>query len=452
MLHKKRKQIQQVIFLLLTLLSVLAQTNVVQAVSLNLLGTTTATNNSQTSPNAPFLNRVNVPVTFLIEGKNGISAGVITTGDKYAILEAPTEMVGYIQPNGNATVQTTVTVPLSQSPLQLILPTITSVISLIVNSPLVSTQNKTAVNQALSELRSETFGAQNLTLAIVPRSSTQYGVAISQGLLPILTTTLKNRIQNLLTIVQALPLIGTVLGTLLSPFVTALSQFITSLNSPTSDNSKNLVAASILGNTSVSLPFLLSSPKLTQDLTANFKGGFIQTDQSTIQLGPTTGTTPVYFSAGALTWQTTSLPTHLNFGQHLIQTQQDEHLVATNNNQVTTGSISITDTRTVVKNWQIKLQQLSPWQNGTNQLTSQLQISTADLTTTFPITGIISTANQMVPLSIGTQQTLLKLNGVTDPGQVQLAINQFSLAVPKESLKTKGTYQTMVEWLLSDTP
>lgn len=66
-------------------------------------------------------------------------------------------MVGYIQPNGNATVQTTVTVPLSQSPLQLILPTITSVISLIVNSPLVSTQNKTAVNQALSELRSETF-------------------------------------------------------------------------------------------------------------------------------------------------------------------------------------------------------------------------------------------------------------------------------------------------------
>ncbi|VFA56119.1 cell wall-associated protease [Enterococcus hirae] len=252
--------------------------------------------------------------------------------------------------------------------------------------------------------------------------------------------------------VQALPLIGTVLGTLLSPFVTALSQFITSLNSPTSDNSKNLVAASILGNTSVSLPFLLSSPKLTQDLTANFKGGFIQTDQSTIQLGPTTGTTPVYFSAGALTWQTTSLPTHLNFGQHLIQTQQDEHLVATNNNQVTTGSISITDTRTVVKNWQIKVQQLSPWQNGTNQLTSQLQISTADLTTTFPITGITSTANQMVPLSIGTQQTLLKLNGVTDPGQVQLAINQFSLAVPKESLKTKGTYQTMVEWLLSDTP
>ncbi|HHK0761025.1 WxL domain-containing protein [Enterococcus hirae] len=452
MLHKKRKQIQQVIFLLLTLLSVLAQTNVVQAVSLNLFGTTTATNNSQTSPNAPFLNRVNVPVTFLIEGKNGISAGVIITGDKYAILEAPTEMVGYIQPNGNATVQTTVTVPLSQSPLQLILPTITSVISLIVNSPLVSTQNKTAVNQALSELRSETFGAQNLTLAIVPRSSTQYGVAISQGLLPILTTTLKNRIQNLLTIVQALPLIGTVLGTLLSPFVTALSQFITSLNSPTSDNSKNLVAASILGNTSVSLPFLLSSPKLTQDLTANFKGGFIQTDQSTIQLGPTTGTTPVYFSAGALTWQTTSLPTHLNFGQHLIQTQQDEHLVATNNNQVTTGSISITDTRTVVKNWQIKVQQLSPWQNGTNQLTSQLQISTADLTTTFPITGITSTANQMVPLSIGTQQTLLKLNGVTDPGQVQLAINQFSLAVPKESLKTKGTYQTMVEWLLSDTP
>lgn len=325
-------------------------------------------------------------------------------------------------------------------------------ISLIVNSPLVSTQNKTAVNQALSELRSETFGAQNLTLAIVPRSSTQYGVAISQGLLPILTTTLKNRIQNLLTIVQALPLIGTVLGTLLSPFVTALSQFITSLNSPTSDNSKNLVAASILGNTSVSLPFLLSSPKLTQDLTANFKGGFIQTDQSTIQLGITTGTTPVYFSAGALTWQTTSLPTHLNFGQHLIQTQQDEHLVATNNNQVTTGSISITDTRTVVKNWQIKVQQLSPWQNGTNQLTSQLQISTADLTTTFPITGITSTANQMVPLSIGTQQTLLKLNGVTDPGQVQLAINQFSLAVPKESLKTKGTYQTMVEWLLSDTP
>ncbi len=452
MVRNKYKTIRFCLFILVTFFAIFGQTSILHAVSLNLFGTTTASNNSQTSPSTPFLNRVNVPVNFLIEGRNSISAGAITSGNKYAIMDMPAEMIGYMQPNGHATVQTTVTVPLSQSPVQSLMTTVNSVVALIVTSILVSAENRAAVNQALSELTSENFGSQNLTVAIMQRTTTQYGVPISEALLPILTTTLKNRVQNLMNVVNAVPLLGTILGTLLSPFTLLLTQFINNLNSPTSDESKNLVAASILGNTSVTLPFLVSSPKLVNDLTANFVGGFIQTDQPTIQLGGTVGTTPIYFSAGSLSWHKETLPTTLDFGQHPIQTLQDELFTASINNQITTASLFLEDSRSITKNWQLKVQQLTPWQNSDNQLEAQLQLTMGDLTTTFPINSLTSSANQLIQLTNGTQQTLLKLNGISETGQVQLAIDQFGLTVPRNSLKTTGTYQTVLEWTLSDTP
>lgn len=325
---------------------ILSQTYVVHALSLELFGTTTLSNNSQTTVEEPFLHVENTPVTFVLTGEDGVGIGAITTSEKYGILEIPTEMIGYVQVNGPATVQTTVTVPLSQSPLQVLMPTISSVISLIVNSPLVSAANKTAVNQALTELTSENFGSQNLSLAITPRTSTQFEVAISQGLLPILATTLKNRVQNLLTVVTAIPLIGTVLGVLLTPFTTALNQLINNLNSPTSADSRALVAGSILGNTQASLPFLISSPAITSDYVANFSGMFIQTDETLIQLEESVAQTAIYFSAGSLDMETALLPSDLDFGEHTIQTQIDELLIAKENQQVTTGLFKL-----VIRDW-----------------------------------------------------------------------------------------------------
>lgn len=431
---------------------ILSQTYVVHALSLELFGTTTLSNNSQTTVEEPFLHVENTPVTFVLTGEDGVGIGAITTSEKYGILEIPTEMIGYVQVNGPATVQTTVTVPLSQSPLQVLMPTISSVISLIVNSPLVSAANKTAVNQALTELTSENFGSQNLSLAITPRTSTQFGVAISQGLLPILATTLKNRVQNLLTVVTAIPLIGTVLGVLLTPFTTALNQLINNLNSPTSADSRALVAGSILGNTQASLPFLISSPAITSDYVANFSGMFIQTDETLIQLEESVAQTAIYFSAGSLDMETALLPSDLDFGEHIIQTQIDELLIAKENQQVTTGVVQISDTRLVEKFWQLKVEQLTSWNQGTNELLAQLQIKNADLISTFPAGSVSSTANQTVGLNVGVQQTLVQLNGTTQPGNVLLNLSEFQLFVPKEAVKSTGTYQTVLEWVLSDTP
>lgn len=449
----QRKKVWQILGMTFCLVwIILSQTYVVHALSLELFGTTTLSNNSQTTVEEPFLHVENTPVTFVLTGEDSVGIGAITTGEKYGILEIPTEMVGYVQVNGPATVQTTVTVPLSQSPLQVLMPTISSVISLIVNSPLVSAANKTAVNQALTELTSENFGSQNLSLAITPRTSTQFEVAISQGLLPILATTLKNRVQNLLTVVTAIPLIGTVLGVLLTPFTTALNQLINNLNSPTSADSRALVAGSILGNTQASLPFLISSPAITSDYVANFSGMFIQTDETLIQLEESVAQTAIYFSAGSLDMETALLPSDLDFGEHTIQTQIDELLIAKENQQVTTGVVQISDTRLVEKFWQLKVEQLTSWNQGTNELLAQLQIKNADLISTFPAGSVSSTANQTVGLNVGVQQTLVQLNGTTQPGNVLLNLSEFQLFVPKEAVKSTGTYQTVLEWVLSDTP
>lgn len=431
---------------------ILSQTHVVQALSLELFGTTTLSNNSETTAEKPFLHVGNTPVTFVLTGENGVGVGAITTGEKYGILEIPMEMVGYVQVNGSAIVQTTVIVPLSQSPLQALMPTLSSVISLIVHSPLVSAANKTAANQALTELTSENFGSQNLSLAITPRTNTQFEVAISQGLFPILATTLKNRVQNLLTVVTSIPLIGTILGVLLTPFTTALNQLINNLNSSTSADSRALVAGSILGNTQASFPFLVSSPATTSDYVANFKGMFMQTDEALIQLGESVAQTVIYFSAGALAMETTFLPSNLDFGEHVIQTQMDELLIAKENQQVTTGVVQISDTRLVEKFWQLKVEQLTSWNQGTNELLAQLQIKNADLISTFPAGSVSSTANQIVGLNVGVQQPLIQLNGTTQPGDVLLNLSEFQLFVPKEAVKSTGTYQTVLEWVLSDTP
>lgn len=453
MTQNKYKMIHFYLFILVVFFTVFGQTPIIHAASLNLFGTTTASNNSQTSPSAPFLNEVNVPVNFLIEGSDSVSAGAITTGNKYAVMNIPSEMAGYIQPNpnGNATVQTTVTVPFSQSPVQPLMLTINTVVGMI-DLALISNQYKTAIHQALDELESENFGSHELSMAITEQTPTQYSVEISDALLPILTETLAERVEKLQEAVTAVPLLGTILGTWLSTFTLSLSGLVNDLESPTSARSKDLVAASILGHTNVALPFLISSPRLTNDLTANFTGGFIQTDQVSIQLGGTIGTTPIYFSAGSLLWHEETLPNLLNFGQHQIQTQEDELFLASNNNQITTASLFLEDSRSITKNWQLKVQQLTPWQNNTNQLDAQLQLAVTDLTTTFPVNSLSSSANQLIQLSTGTQQALLQLHGVSEPGQVQLDIDQFRLAVPKESLKTIGTYSTTIEWILSDTP
>ncbi len=451
MTQNKYKTIHFYLFILVVFFTVFGQTPIIHAASLNLFGTTTASNNSQTSPSAPFLNEVNVPVNFLIEGSDSVSAGAITTGNKYAVMDIPSEMAGYIQPDDHATVQTTVTVPFSQSQVQPLMLTINTVVGMI-DLALISNQYKTAIHQALDELESENFGSHELSVAITEQTPTQYSVEISDALLPILTETLAERVEKLQEAVTAVPLLGTILGTWLSTFTLSLSGLVNDLESPTSVESKNLVAASILGNSSVTLPFLVSSPQITNDLTANFKGGFIQTDQSTLSLGEAAGTTPVYFSAGTLLWHKDTLPITLDFGQHQIQTYQDELFVASDNNQPTTASLFLEDNRSITKNWQLKIQQVEPWQNGMNQLNAHLQLAMADLTTTFPVDNLFSSANQLLQLSIGQQQTLLQLDNVAEPGQVQLDIDQFRLAVPKESLKTIGTYSTTIEWILSDTP
>lgn len=428
---------------------------VVSAVSLELFSTTTVNNDSGTTIDAPFLHVTDIPVTFTISGESGIGAGVITVGTKYALLELPPEMIGNVETGDMATVSTIVSVPLANSPINGILSTLNNVVTTVVNA--VSSELGHTVNEAFNLLKSEDFGAHVLSLPIEELAPNRFGVDISHGLLPILTSTLSSRLQNLRNVITSIPLIGIILGILLSPFTTAINNLLTELSNPNSATSINLVSASLLGKTDVEIPTLVSSPELATDFLAEFKAGFIQTNELVIQLGGQSGdTTTLYFSAGKLSWIAELLPEQLNFGNHPIQTVEAELWTAYEGgnavNPITTGILSVEDTRSGEKNWQVKVEQLSEWTQPTPLLGAQLRIHGGALNTSFPVEKITSIANQTINLQVNTQQTLLALNQVSETGIIELNILEFQLYVPANTPKIAGKYTTTLRWTVSDAP
>lgn len=441
---------------IVTFLIVITQTSIIaSAISLDLFSTTTHQNNSGTSLEAPFLNVVDIPVTFSITGENGIGAGVIVSGKKYVLLEVPEEMVEKVTTDGNATVTTTISVPLTNSPMYDILDILDTLISAALS--LVSTQLKETINAAFALVKSEDFGEHELTLPIENLGEGRWGVDISQGILPILTSTLIDRLENLQTVIAGIPIIGLVLAALLAPFNMAIDNLVSVLNDPNSATSLDLVSASLLGNTTANLPMLVSSPEIAEDYIANFQGGFIQTSELTIQLGTNDGAqTSIYFSAGSLTWQDGLLPDNLDFGNHQIQTVNEELWTAyengNTNSPVTTGQIYLEDSRSIEKNWQLKVEQLSEWEHANAILAGQLRIHAGSIQTNFPLEKVTSIANQSIALQANTQQTILQLDNVSEVGNILLNIEEFQLYVPANTPKLAGKYETTMRWTLSNAP
>ncbi|MFB5454420.1 adhesive domain-containing protein [Enterococcus avium] len=327
---------------------------IVSAVSLDLFSNTQVSNNSGTTSATPYLNVANKPVAFTISGTTAIGATAGRTGAKYAFVNVPAQLAGKVQKDGNATVDTTVTVLASdiKAVTGTVLDLVTSLTGLLTTLGLGTLV--TNLNSAVTALNKEDFGRQVFLFPVEQYSSTLLRADISQGLLPIITNALILRLQAIQAIVQGitpLPLINVVLNNLL----TALTNTISTLGNANSTVSKNLAAASILGSTSVSFPTLVSSPTgLTQDFTTVVRGGIFQTDNFDVQLlSNYGGNTNLYFAAGSLTMKNELLPSSLNFGSHPVQTKVDEtwnaYIGGSSANPLQTGTIRIDDTRTTAK-------------------------------------------------------------------------------------------------------
>ena len=429
---------------------------IVSAVSLDLFSNTKVSNNSGTTSVAPYLNVANKPVTFTINGTTAIGATAGRTGAKYAFVNVPAQLAGKVQKDGNATVDTTVTVLASdiKAVTGTVLDLVTSLTGLLTTLGLGTLV--TNLNSAVTALNKEDFGRQVFQSPVEQYSSTLLRADISQGLLPIITNALILRLKAIQTIVQGitpLPLINVVLNNLL----TALTNTISTLGNANSTVSKNLAAASILGSTSVSFPTLVSSPTgLTQDFTAVVRGGIFQTDNFDVQLlSNYGGNTNLYFAAGSLTMKNELLPSSLNFGSHPVQTKVDEtwnaYIGGSSANPLQTGTIRIDDTRTTAKAWQLKLAQTNSWVSGQKNLANaRLDIVLGGVNSNFQ--NYFSISNQTVHMLPSDQVTLFSLSATTDSGYFEMPLNQFQLFVPKNTPKQTGTYQTTLQWTISNTP
>ncbi|WP_338374094.1 adhesive domain-containing protein, partial [Enterococcus faecium] len=161
---------------------------------------------------------------------------------------------------------TAVTIPAADLPVGGLLDLLNSLISVLNLLPTLR-PTITSINQAITNLKNEDFGTHNIPISTEQLSSTLLGVNISQGLLPILSSTLATRLKDLKNILDTLPL-GLV-GTILTSVLSSVNSLIASLENPDSTSSTNLVSASLLGATNVSIPTFVSSPiVLTQDYRA----------------------------------------------------------------------------------------------------------------------------------------------------------------------------------------
>jgi len=426
---------------------------IVSAVSLDLFTSTQASNTIGTTAAAPYLNVANQPVTFKINGTTAISATAGRTGVKYAFINLPTQLTGKVQANGAASVDTTITVLASdiKAVTGTTLDLLASLIGLLGTGTLV-----TNLNNAIAALNSENFGHQTFAAPVEQYSPTLLRADINQGLLPILTNALVLRLQAIKTIVSGI-VPNVLISALLDSVLSGLTGVISALGDQNSLVSKNLVAASILGVTTVSIPTFVSSPAgLTQDYAASIRGGIFQTDNFDVQLLSNFGSsTAIYFSAGSLAMKSELLPSSLNFGTHPIQTKVDEtwnaYVGGNSANPLQTGTVRIDDTRTSAKAWQLKVAQSNNWTSSQKSLTSaRLDIALGVLNTNFQ--NYSSIDNQTIHMTPNAQMLLMNLSSTTDAGYVELPLNQFQLFVPKNTPKQVGNYQTTLQWTISNTP
>lgn len=290
---------------------------------IELLSNVTSNNDSGTSTsNRWTAANQNQPVNFTVSGGALADASAVFSGQKQAVLVVPPELRGNVAPAGSAAINTNVTIDLSKVTfLTAVLNAandLTNVITQITSGAL---GNLTGVDIDLTEVNRqlelvnniENLGAASFTAPETLAADGSYiSAPISDGLGLVLAQNVSNILQDLNAAVQVLEAKGTSIPSNLvaAAINAALLPVKGTVNVAVSgalpllavggSGVNELVDASLLGATTVTLPTTVSTPQnLSNNLDARFVGTVVQTDLLDVNLLATAdGVSNIYFAAG----------------------------------------------------------------------------------------------------------------------------------------------------------
>ncbi|EGO7929892.1 cell surface protein [Enterococcus faecalis] len=290
---------------------------------IELLSNVTSNNDSGTSTsNRWTAANQNQPVNFTVSGGALADASAVFSGQKQAVLVVPPELRGNVAASGSAAINTNVTIDLSKVTfLTAVLNAandLTNVITQITSGAL---GNLTGVDIDLTEVNRqlelvnniENLGAASFTAPETLAADGSYiSAPISDGLGLVLAQNVSNFLQDLNAAVQALEakgtsipsnLVATAINTALLPVKGTVNVAVSGalpLLAVGGSGVNELVDASLLGATTVTLPTTVSTPQnLSNNLDARFVGTVVQTDLLDVNLLATAdGVSNIYFAAG----------------------------------------------------------------------------------------------------------------------------------------------------------
>ncbi len=290
---------------------------------IELLSNVTSNNDSGTSTsNRWTAANQNQPVNFTVSGGALADASAVFSGQKQAVLVVPPELRGNVAAAGSAAINTNVTIDLSKVTfLTAVLNAandLTNVITQITSGAL---GNLTGVDIDLTEVNRqlelvnniENLGAASFTAPETLAADGSYiSAPISDGLGLVLAQNVSNILQDLNAAVQALEAKGTSIPSNLvaAAINAALLPVKGTVNVAVSgalpllavggSGVNELVDASLLGATTVTLPTTVSTPQnLSNNLDARFVGTVVQTDLLDVNLlAIADGVSNIYFAAG----------------------------------------------------------------------------------------------------------------------------------------------------------
>ncbi|HIB1948671.1 TPA: Ig-like domain-containing protein [Enterococcus faecalis] len=290
---------------------------------IELLSNVTSNNDSGTSTsNRWTAANQNQPVNFTVSGGALADASAVFSGQKQAVLVVPPELRGNVAAAGSAAINTNVTIDLSKVTfLTAVLNAandLTNVITQITSGAL---GNLTGVDIDLTEVNRqlelvnniENLGAASFTAPETLAADGSYiSAPISDGLGLVLAQNVSNILQDLNAAVQTLEakgtsipsnLVATAINAALLPVKGTVNVAVSGalpLLAVGGSGVNELVDASLLGATTVTLPTTVSTPQnLSNNLDARFVGTVVQTDLLDVNLLATAdGVSNIYFAAG----------------------------------------------------------------------------------------------------------------------------------------------------------
>lgn len=455
------------------------QANAADLINIEILTDLHLSNTSQTTPTdrwAPGTKEQQV--TFSLEGNQLGEVSTNLSGKKMGVIVIPPELQNLVTPEPTSTVNTSVRLKLSSlSLLQPVLNAVGDLVKLLgdilegtIGSLLGVNINVSEVFESIDLLNSlDSFTELSFqTENRLSEDGRLIIVEIDDGLVPILTENVTGVLTNLadsVNLLKAEPtsLLGAAaalaINTALAPIKGILSTVINSavrLLSGVGEGVGQLLNLSILGNTQIHVPTTISAPaEMLDDLDATFAGTVVRTAAIDLQIfANSTNYSTIYFEGEKFSLETTSIPSVLDFGTHAVQTKEDERLTAYNaDGTQSTGQLSVTDTRSTVKNWSLKVRSEAVFEDQNPALAaSSFILQGGGLVSDFQGDNLTSIANTELFLPMNQQATLLAVTDATESGDIHLGIDRFELFVPKDQPKTTGSYQSRLIWTISDTP